>query len=723
MVETTNSSDDFFASFLDDYFAECEEHLTAIRRNLLSIEAEPSQSTERPIIDELFRSFHTLKGLSGMVGLKKAERLAHEMESYLRLVRENKVKLNPISTDSLITTTKTLEQVIAHRRTNTTPPDIETAINSLKKAFSENPTQPETLQPNKTPENQAPLPQTLPRVTLKLQEQELLNTAKASGATVWQFEFSPETHLAAKGINVNNIRARLQGIGELIHGSPRVNSNGSIVFDFVVTTTLASTTFSGWQNDGLKWIPYELPDTTPANKPTDTPPSPPVEISPTEEPIQPEILIQPETLIPTNQQTPPLPSAVVRVDLAKLDELMRMVGELVIERSRLTENIQNLKHTLPTPQWRELLQTNLALERQLRDLREGIMRVRLVPVGELFTRMQFVIRDLMRDSQKNISLEMSGQNTEIDKFVIDRMIDPLLHLVRNAVSHGIESISERLQLGKPQQGNIFLRAFTSGEMVVIEIEDDGRGIDTAAVHQKAKSQGLISPNTELDQTTLLEVLCHSGFSTRTSADLTSGRGIGMAVVKNTIFELGGFLAVNSIPHQGTRFTIHLPLTLAIADALIVKVCSQTFAIPQSAVREVLQISPASLTLIENQEIFPYRNVPCPLFRLHNLFNLSPTDNDNLNNLPPKTNSTVASVSTDLLSVVVLGNNLSSLAIVVDHIVGLREIVVRPLSDPFVQVTGISGATELGDKRVVLILDPAALLQLSHHSLMNSFPPS
>lgn len=721
MVETTNSSDDFFASFLDDYFAECEEHLTAIRRNLLSIEAQPSQTTERPIIDELFRSFHTLKGLSGMVGLKKAERLAHEMESYLRLVRENKVKLNPISTDSLISTTKTLEQVIANRRTNSIPPDIETAINSLKKAFSQNPTQPEPPEPNKTPDNQAPAQETLPRVTLKLQEQELLNTAKASGATAWQFEFSPQTHLAAKGINVNNIRARLQGIGELIHGSPRINSNGSIVFDFVVTTILASTSFSGWENDGLKWIPYELPatelpETTPANNPTNTPPSPPLDISPTQKPIQPETSI-------STPPTPPLPSAVVRVDLAKLDELMRMVGELVIERSRLTENIQNLKHTLPTPQWRELLQTNLALERQLRDLREGIMRVRLVPVGELFTRMQFVIRDLMRDSQKNISLEMSGQNTEIDKFVIDRMIDPLLHLVRNAVSHGIESISERLQLGKPQQANIFLRAFTSGEMVVIEIEDDGRGIDTAAVHQKAKSQGLISPNTELDETTLLEILCQSGFSTRTSADLTSGRGIGMAVVKNTIFELGGFLAVKSIPDQGTCFTIHLPLTLAIADALIVKVCSQTFAIPQSAVREVLQVSSASLCLIENQEIFPYRNVPCPLLRLHTLFNLSPTDNHNLNNSPPKTNSTLTSVSPELLSVVVLGNNLSSLAIVVDHIIGLREIVVRPLSDPFVQVSGISGATELGDKRVVLILDPAALLQLSHHSLMNSFPPS
>ena len=389
---------------------------------------------------------------------------------------------------------------------------------------------------------------------------------------------------------------------------------------------------------------------------------------------------------------------------------MQMVGELVIERSRLTENIQKLKNTLPTPQWRELLQTNLALERQLRDLREGIMRVRLVPVGELFTRMQFVIRDLMRDSQKNITLEMSGQNTEIDKYVIDRMIDPLLHLVRNAVSHGIESISERLETGKPEQGKISLRASTIGEMVVLEIEDDGRGIDITAVEQKAKTQGLISPNTELDQTTLLEILCHSGFSTRTTADLTSGRGIGMAVVKNTIFELGGFLAVHSIPRQGTRFTIHLPLTLVIADALIITAGSQTFALPQSAVREVLQISLPLITQIENHEIFAYRGTPLPLLRLNNLFNLSPSNSDHLN----KTNTPASS---NLLSVVVLGNNLASVALVVDRIVGLREIVVRPLSDPLIQVIGFAGATELGDKRVVLILDPAALLQLSHCSLV------
>nr|WP_263013051.1 chemotaxis protein CheA [Ancylothrix sp. D3o] len=698
---------------MDDYFAECEEHLTAIRRNLLTIEAQAFATTERPIIDELFRSFHTLKGLSGMVGLKKAERLAHEMESYLRLVRENKARLNPVSTDALIAATKTLEQVIANRRNNNISPDIEHTINHLKAAFSETAPHSQNPQPKTAP---TPPQQILPSVTLKPQEEELLKAATASGGRAWQFEFTPETHLAAKGINVNNIRARLQGIGELIHGSPRISTNGSIVFDFVVISNLPSTTFSGWQNDGLNWMAYEPAEPTPTEQATETPP--PVETAPPEEPIQAEELVQIEAPPSTSQQTPPLPPTIVRVDLAKLDELMRMVGELVIERSRLTENIQNLKQTLPTAQWRELLQTNLALERQLRDLREGIMRVRLVPVGELFTRMQFVIRDLMRDSQKNISLEMSGQNTEIDKFVIDRMIDPLLHLVRNAVSHGIESISERIKLGKPQQGKISLRAFTSGEMVVLEIEDDGRGIDTSAVEQKAKTQGLISPHTELDQTTLLEILCQSGFSTRSSVDLTSGRGIGMAVVKNTIFELGGFLAVHSIPHCGTRFTIHLPLTLAIADALIIKACSQTFAIPQSAVREVLQISPASLSLIENQEILPYRNVPISLLRLNSLFNLSPIHSENLNNGKTQAPSPKPPTSTQFLSVVVLGNNLTSLAIVVDHIIGLREIVVRPLSDPLIQVTGIAGATELGDKRVVLILDPPALLQLSHRALLS-----
>ena len=404
------------------------------------------------------------------------------------------------------------------------------------------------------------------------------------------------------------------------------------------------------------------------------------------------------------QESPTLPltsspasSNFVRVDLTRLDELMQMVGELVITRARLGDRVKTLKGSVPESQFRPLREANLTLERQLRDLREGVMRVRLVPIGEIFARMQFVIRDIARESHKQIALELSGQSTEIDKFVVERMMDPLLHLVRNAVSHGLESEAERIAGGKSPQGKIALRAATSGEMVVIEIEDDGRGVNVEQVAQKARSQGLIAADATPDMATILDILCSSGFSTRDQADLTSGRGVGMAVVKNTVQELGGFLNLHTQVGLGTRFTIQLPLTLAIADALTISLSGQTFAVPQSSVREVLELQPQAITVLENNEIFSHRGNVLPLIRLANVFNLAPTSPETRNG--------------KRLHVVIVGSGLNAVGLLVDRIIGQREIVVRPLTDPLVQVVGIAGATELGDGRIVLILDTAALLQV------------
>ncbi|MBD3558253.1 chemotaxis protein CheW, partial [Planktothrix sp. FACHB-1355] len=446
---------------------------------------------------------------------------------------------------------------------------------------------------------------------------------------------------------------------------------------------------------------------------------------------------------------PPLPftvapSNVVRVDLARLDELMQMVGELVITRSRLADNLNNLKTILPASHLRTLRETNLTLERQLRDLREGVMRVRMVPIGEIFVRMQFAIRDLVKETQKQVVLEVSGETTEIDKFIVERMMNPLLHLVRNAVSHGLEEQQERVRWGKSPQGKIALRATTVGEMVTIEVEDDGRGVNVEAVTSSAREQESIGADTTLSSETLLDLICASGFSTRKEADLTSGRGVGMTVVKNTVTELGGFLSLDTQVGRGTRFIIQLPLTLAIADALIVSVSGQTFAIPLSSVHEITQVPSADVTLYptfanasvmggewgdkffkplreskwENNEMIAHRGTVLPLIRLARIFNLENEipGSDAEENLQPtlkkelntQTNILQSINSQSLLNLVVVGNGFSAAAIVVDRILGQREIVVRPLTDPLVQVTGIAGATELGDGYAVLILDIIAL---------------
>lgn len=664
---STNASEldqDFLAEFLDDYFAECDEHLTTVRRDVLALEPFVNQErVDRSLLDELFSSFHTLKGLSGMVGVREAEELAHHMESYLRVLRQDQASLTQAGLNALIAGTKTLEDVISARRAEQPTPDIVPVLSELSGIV------PDTAHPAETAPTPAP-PPAAEVVGLNPEEREKLDAALEAGARAWHFEFTPSPALAERGVNVNSIRARLQEIGEVIHAEPRALKDGGIAFEFIVATSAEETAFASWHEDGLTHTPYE----------TDVPPpaaAPPPDHAPP---------------LPTPTVAPALaPSNVVRVDLARLDELMRMVGELVTSRARLEENLKSLNGDVPARQVRALQETNLSLERHLRDLREAVMRVRMVPIGEVFERMRFVIRDLARESEKQITLELSGQETEIDKFVVDRMMEPLLHLVRNAVSHGLEPADERVAQGKPAEGRLALRASTAGDVVVIEIEDDGRGIDADKVANRARNLGLISADASLDADTLLDVLCAPGFSTRDQADRASGRGMGMSSVQNTVLELGGSLSLDTQAGHGTRFTIQLPLTLMIVDALIVAVGEQTFAIPLPTVREVIQVESTAVTAFENNEILSYRGGVLLLLRLARLFGLT----EQFRRAP---------------NALVVGNGSHPVGIVVDSILGQQEIVVRALSDPLVQAPGLAGATELGDGRVVLILDAAGLIR-------------
>jgi two-component system chemotaxis sensor kinase CheA len=334
--------------------------------------------------------------------------------------------------------------------------------------------------------------------------------------------------------------------------------------------------------------------------------------------------------------------------------------------------------------------------RQLRDLRESVMRVRMVQIGEIFERMMFVVRDLARESGKKIIVQLSGGETEIDKFLVERMMDPLLHLVRNAVSHGIETVAEREAQGKRSEGVLSLSAATVGERIVIKIADDGRGIDRSLVLQRAIARGISHGNSDIDDEALLDLICTPGFSTRDEADRESGRGVGMDVVKKATEELGGRMSLATKVGEGTTFTIELPLTLAIAEALIVSVNGQRFAVPQSAVREVLEVESASTRVLENNEIISYRGKVLPLLRLARVFEMNHQRGESFH-------------------VLVIGEEANAVGLAVDRILGQREIVVRAIKDPLAQSRGIAGATELGDQRVVLILDITALRQLAMKS--------
>jgi two-component system chemotaxis sensor kinase CheA len=653
-VSDANPADICFTEFLDDYFVECEEHLAVARRGLLSLDAfVGNKPPDRSLLDELFRSFHSLKGLSAMVAVREAERLAHEMESYLSGLTKGRILLSTEGLDALVEGVKSLEQVIAARRDGAPPPHVDRLIARLAALVPDDKRELATAAP----------PQAASRfIELAAEKTALLKAALQGGARAWRFTFTPSPALAERGVNVNTVRQRLQAAGELIHAAPQVLGEGRVVFSFLVVSQADESTFRAWQSDGLSYAPEAPPE---------SPPNPADEASPLPRPAR-----------------PIMPSNIVRVDLGRLDDLMRQIGELVISRARLDDTVKRLAAKLPAPDWRGLQETNQAIERQLRDLRGGVMRVRLVPVREVFARMQFVVHDLARESGKKIALELSGQETEIDKLIVERMMDPLLHLVRNAVSHGLEMPAERLAAGKPPEGKLVLRAYTTGETIVIEVEDDGRGLDAEAVFAKARRAGL-HPVAGTDAASLLDVICAPGFSTRDEADRASGRGIGMSVARGVAEELGGSLALDTKPGYGTRFTIRLPLTLSIADALIVEVGGQTYAIPQVSVREVVHIHPENVTVLENNELISHHDGVLPLLRLAWFFGLE--------------NRTERA-----FTALVVGAGLGAVGLAVDRVLGLREIVVRPLTDAVIRVSGIAGATELGDGRAVLILDAPTL---------------
>ena len=645
------ASGDFLAGFMDDYFAECDEHLTSVRRILAEAQPALAEGLPSAALEELFRSFHSIKGLSGMVQLRDAELLAHHMESYLRLLRNRETPFTAPGLDGLINGTSLLERVIAARRSNQPGPSISSALAQLD-ALAPIATPPLPDEPGEDDEERSPAGPTPA-------------SAEPDGIR-WRVQFDPSPERAARGITVDRVRARLQEVAEIVDAAPKIGTGGAIRFDFTLARVSDPGVFDQWVEDGITATP---------------------------------ILATPEAVVPLPAPAtePVISHAVltsshfVRVDLSRLDELMRMIGDLVISRARLAESLSQVEARVgaqvKASEWRAVHENSNAIERQLRDLREGVMRVRLVRVGEIFGRMPFVVRDLARESGRQVELQVSGQDTEIDKYLVERMMDPVLHLVRNAVSHGIESVAERRAAGKPESGRLTLSATSVGDVVTLEIADDGRGIDVEAVRKRARMIGVAVPDGPLEDTQLLELLCLPGFSTRDEADRAAGRGVGMEVVHRAVRELGGALALDSAPGEGTRFLIDLPLTLAITDAIIASVGGQQFAVPQSSVREVVEVERTAVRLLENNEIVPYRGGVLPIVRLATSFGLAPREGR-------------------ALHVFVIGTGLAAVGLAVDRIHTQREIVVRPITDPLIKVEGVTGATDLGDGKVVLILDAA-----------------
>ena len=387
-------------------------------------------------------------------------------------------------------------------------------------------------------------------------------------------------------------------------------------------------------------------------------------------------------------------SGSIRVSTQKIDELMNIVGELVIVQAMLNE--QALVLTGPAG---EPFRSGVAqLERNTRELQESVMRVRMLPLSFVFGRFQRMARDLAHRLGKQVDLKVTGENTEIDKTMLEKIGDPLTHLVRNSIDHGVELPEVRLQAGKPAVGTVHLEAYHRGGNIAVEVTDDGAGLDKDRILAKARSRGLVGPNQTLTDYEIHELIFAPGLSTADKATDVSGRGVGMDVVRRNVQELGGKVEIRSERGRGSRFTITLPLTLAIVEGLTARIGSETYIVPLVSIIESLRLTPASASRLPGcEEVFPFQGDYLPVLRLHDLFGVEPRSR----------------LLHEGLIVVAEGEG-RRVGLFVDELLGRQQVVIKSLQTNYRRVPGIAGATILGDGSVALILDlPGILRAVSH----------
>jgi two-component system chemotaxis sensor kinase CheA len=386
---------------------------------------------------------------------------------------------------------------------------------------------------------------------------------------------------------------------------------------------------------------------------------------------------------------------ILRVDSQRVDEMMNLVGELIVSRSAIIQYTSELEERYQRDETvGRLTASTTVMERTLSDLQKSVMKIRMVPIDQVFRRFPRVVRDLTQENGKEIGLEIFGKETELDKSLVDVVGEPILHLVRNAIDHGIENKNARVQSGKPASGTITLKAFHEGNQVVIEVGDDGGGIDRNRLKQKVVEKNLMTEKdvAKLADQDVLDLIFLPGLSTASRVTEVSGRGIGMDVVKTTIEKLNGVIDVRSEPESGTKFSLKLPLTLAIIRAMMFEVKSRRFALPMSSILEIFRTSTELLT-VHGKPVFNYRGRIISLIDLTNMFGIDRADGDG-----------------GRVFVIVVGVAEKRLGLVVDNLIGEEELVIKPLDDQWVPSKAMAGASILGDGRIVLILDAPSLVQ-------------
>ncbi len=725
----------FGEDHLKDFIDEAKENTSNLGSGLLELEKHPDQGN---MVNDLFRYFHNLKGNSGIIGYQEMNSLTHEAETLLNAVRHGESSVSRELVDLLLCAVDVLEALIARidpPSKEARPFDIAELVGKLQRAVSGGAIElPDSLRAAAPTGGAA-------------QQYADEPSAKGSGDSAEDLNIFIDTvtqQFNAIGVALEELRkdgsnrdyidglfrslstlqncSGFMGLDEIkvyaqrtagIVDQARISGlDFSLMVDlmdqecailkdmFTAAIENLKASIGGAESAPQAAAAPAVPAAAAPAAPAAAPAAPaaPASPPPAAKPAAPAAAAKaaPKAADDSHSKA----SSTIRVDHEKLDHLMNLIGELIINRNRYSMLARQLEDTANVDVGRvaqDLTETTYAMARISDDLQDTIMKVRMVPVSSVFSRFPRLVRDLSRKSGKEVDLIMEGEETELDKSVVEVIGDPLVHLIRNSMDHGVEMEDVRREKGKDPKGKVWLRAYHKGNSVAIEIEDDGKGIDPEKMREVAIRKGVITPEEakNLDDRESMELIFAPGFSSAEVITDISGRGVGMDVVRTNIKSLKGSISISSEVDKGTRFTLSLPLTLAIIDALMVNVDKETFAIPLDAVSETTKIEARRLTDVKGRKAVTLRGEVLGILSLADLLGLP----CNMHNQ-------------EVLSVVVIHDNDRRLGLVVDRLLERQEIVIKPLSSYLGDLKGISGATIMGDGSVILILDPHEIYMMA-----------
>ncbi|MBO2945735.1 chemotaxis protein CheA [Paenibacillus sp. F411] len=683
--------------YLSMFIDESNDHLQSLNENMLQLEASPDDLS---IVQVIFRSAHTLKGMAATMGFEDLASLTHKMENVLDLVRNEKLKMQDYIFDTLFKSLDALESMVQDIvEGGEGKADVSSIVSSLQ-AIERGEVAVAAPAAAAVPDHSA----AVTGIELDEFQFSVLSQSISEGHQVLYIQVKLRDDCMLKAVRAFMVFELLERSGEIVKTFPDVQDIEQGEFEQGFTLYMITQKQAGDLQDQIMNISeiemaqvialdqetlqqmnqrnLAAAETAAAQAPT----LPAAEEKPA---VHSPLNAPPAVKAPAKASSAATPSRTIRVDIERLDVLMNLFSELLIDRSRLEQLANEAKN-------QELTDTVEHMSRVSSDLQNIVLKLRMVPVDTVFNRFPRMVRDLAKSLDKKIDLVITGAETELDRTVIDEIGDPLVHLLRNSVDHGIESPAERLAAGKPETGTVNLRAFHSGNHVFIEIEDDGKGIIRENIVRSAVKKGVVTEEeaAAMSDSEAHQLLFAPGFSTAEVISDVSGRGVGLDVVKSKINALGGNVTIYSTPGKGTNFSVQLPLTLSIIAAMLIKMGSEKYAIPLSSIVETGIVKQSSIRTVHGSRMIPFREHHIPLISLSRVFSI-PSYNE-------------ADEAETEIVVIRKGERLAALA--VDDFIGQSEIVLKTLGKYLPAVQGISGATILGDGQVALILDPNAFIK-------------